>query len=334
MDSSYTASLIRTSLSLYPPPPLSPEYPCLFTMSKGTLCKFYHPHHTFTMDFPELSRSCIQFSKFGWLLLRRLHVDDDMYYSYFFFNPFTREKIELPPHEVGFHGMCFSAPPTCSDCYVIGLGWVREGFGVIKRGEQEWTTHETDPDAKYFTQSHLVLHEDRCYAIGYKNKTLVLDVKMETVDFVDTLFPLLVDAFPKRNTTSKFLISDGAKLLGVIRSYEQQEISIARWNEADEEWVDISTDHLSNKMLFLSRTSSLLLPAPVTTSSNKVYFSKILNNLSFVPYCLATKNYISFLGDYSNPTPWHHHVKEWPNCTWIETMLFVTAPSSKRTINW
>ncbi|WCJ30701.1 F-box family protein [Euphorbia peplus] len=343
MDMSYTASLIRTSLLPHPRPQLAPDYPYLFTISKGSLCKFFHPHHTFTMDFPELFRSCIQFSKFGWLLLRRLqmvHIDEDEdedegdYYSYFFFNPFTREKIELPPHEVDFYGMCFSAPPTCSDCYVIGFLRPYQAFGVIKRGEQEWTTYETNPKKNYFPQSHLVLYEDRCYAIGYENKTLVFDVGKEKIDWVDTLFPPLVDSHPYQNTTSKFLMSDGAQLLGVIRSHEQKEISIARWNESDNKWVDISSNHLRDKMLFLSKTSSLLLPAPVKEASNKVYFPKILNDASFVPYCVATTNYISFLGDYSHPTPWDDRIKEWPNCTWIETMSFVASPSLNRTIDW
>ncbi|WCJ33987.1 CDC68-related [Euphorbia peplus] len=111
-DINHATTLIRASIHDPPINALSPEYPCLIAL-KGSSCTFYHPTHTFLMDFPELSGFYIRSSKFGWLLMCCFPAKDDVYdYTYFFFNPFTRQKIDIPSSDETFYSMCFSSPPT------------------------------------------------------------------------------------------------------------------------------------------------------------------------------------------------------------------------------
>ncbi|WCJ33937.1 F-box family protein [Euphorbia peplus] len=322
LDVNRIAFLIRKSLLDPPLKPLAREYPCLITL-KGSLCKFFHPSHVFTMDFPELSGSYIRFSKFGWLLLSKTYYVED-YSSYFFFNPFTRQKIPLPYCMKWFYSMSFSSPPTSSNCFVIGMTWDGR-FAITNRGEENWEFYGTFKIAEeYVSCSHLVLCGNRCYAIGDDSNILVFDLKQKVTKSIGTPFPWrssLVEA--------TYLVENEAELSVVIVFSDEQKVYVSKMNESKRQWMPIEA--LRNTMLFVSKTSSMLKPAPVKASSNKIYFPKILNNQMYVPYCLDTKKYTSFLRDYISGSPWN--VKQWVNCAWIETMPFVT-PASHQQFDW
>ncbi|KAK2999419.1 hypothetical protein RJ639_006648 [Escallonia herrerae] len=85
----------------------------------GTRLNFFHPLYCkpYSMEIPELGFAKVRFSKDGWLLMS----DRDVH---FFYNPFTRAKVELPDLPKGynrFRVMTFTAPPTSSDCAVFGV---------------------------------------------------------------------------------------------------------------------------------------------------------------------------------------------------------------------
>ncbi|KAH7866640.1 hypothetical protein Vadar_023092 [Vaccinium darrowii] len=77
----------------------------------------FHPLYkdTYRMDIPELSGAFLRYSKNGWLLMSRGR------HSVFFFNPFTKAKIDLPdlPHNFNFTTISFSSAPTSSNCMVF-----------------------------------------------------------------------------------------------------------------------------------------------------------------------------------------------------------------------
>ncbi|WCJ33977.1 hypothetical protein M5689_015304 [Euphorbia peplus] len=331
-DINHTTSLIKTFLRHPPLKPLPPEYPCLIAL-KGTLCRFYHPSYSFALDFPELSGFYIQFSKFGWLLLCSIYsnpnVNSNLSHTYFFFNPYTRHKIHLPPSDY-FHSMCFSSPPISPDCFVIGMR--HNKFGITKRGEKIWVFYESLKTEICIPCCHLVLCGECCYVVGNDNgytveddnKIRVIDLKKKSMKFLGKSTTL--------NDNVSFLVENGAQLLAVMVANEEQNVSIKRMIPSRKEWLPVGT--LKNKMLFVSSTSSMLKPAPVEASSNKVYFPKILNEKQFVPYCLATKRYMSFLGDYAKGSPWseNEYVTEWHESTWIETMPF--EPACDQQIDW
>ncbi|KAG8379118.1 hypothetical protein BUALT_Bualt07G0054800 [Buddleja alternifolia] len=78
--------------------------------------KLFHSVYNdfYYLDFPELIEAEIRFSKYGWLLMSRGNM-------LFFFNPFTKVKMELPPAISPFVSVSFSLPPTSKDCLVFGI---------------------------------------------------------------------------------------------------------------------------------------------------------------------------------------------------------------------
>ncbi|KAG5537414.1 hypothetical protein RHGRI_024743 [Rhododendron griersonianum] len=80
---------------------------------------FFNPLYkdTYRMDIPELSGALLRCSKDGWLLMSRGK------HSVFFFNPFTKAKIDLPdlPHHYNFDAISFSCAPTSLECMVFGI---------------------------------------------------------------------------------------------------------------------------------------------------------------------------------------------------------------------
>ncbi|KAG8364779.1 hypothetical protein BUALT_Bualt18G0034300 [Buddleja alternifolia] len=102
-----------------PPSDDSPYYdsPCLI-ISQGSnhSWKLFHSVYNdfYYLDFPELIEAEIRFSKYGWLLMSRGNM-------LFFFNPFTKVKMELPPAISPFVFVSFSLPPTSKDCLVFGI---------------------------------------------------------------------------------------------------------------------------------------------------------------------------------------------------------------------
>lgn len=106
---------------------------------------------SYTINVPELSRARCLVSKHGWLLL----FSSEPISSLFFFNPFSRARIDLPWTSEFFrltdildkHPPVFtlSAPPTSLDCVLFAIAFVNvDSFRIstCRRGETTWTTHD------------------------------------------------------------------------------------------------------------------------------------------------------------------------------------------------
>ncbi|PIN00433.1 hypothetical protein CDL12_27062 [Handroanthus impetiginosus] len=99
-----------------PPAINSPEFdsPCLIISQRSSRSwKLFHSlrNDFYYMDFPELVDPEILYSNYGWLLMSKYKL------MIFFFNHFTKEKIELPPVPAPFSSsVCLTSPPTSSDC--------------------------------------------------------------------------------------------------------------------------------------------------------------------------------------------------------------------------
>ncbi|RZC52946.1 hypothetical protein C5167_021389, partial [Papaver somniferum] len=87
------------------------------------------------MNFSELLFDAkILYSKGSWLLMSKGGS------GIFFFNPFTREMIQLPdlPYSSSFRGISFSASPTSLDCVIFAIaGWTKYEVEIwfISRGD-------------------------------------------------------------------------------------------------------------------------------------------------------------------------------------------------------
>ncbi|KAK6157637.1 hypothetical protein DH2020_011885 [Rehmannia glutinosa] len=132
---------------LLPPAIASPYFdsPCLIFSQRISDCwKLFHNHYYYL----ELKDAEIHFSKDGWVLMSR---DKS---NLFFFSPFTKEKLNLPPTPDSFYSMCFTCAPTSPDCSVFGiLGKSSRGrvnLSHIKIGDEEWELETFDNGAHYF----------------------------------------------------------------------------------------------------------------------------------------------------------------------------------------
>lgn len=128
---------------------------------------FFHPLYkdTYRMDIPELSSAFLRYSKDGWILMSRER------HSVFFFNPFTKAKIDLPdlPHNFNFTTIPFSSAPTSSNCMVFAVHafFGHVDFSAISCAEEQWTCYETAGE-RDFHQSHTnpVFHNELVYCLG------------------------------------------------------------------------------------------------------------------------------------------------------------------------
>ncbi|XP_050229283.1 F-box protein At4g00893-like [Mercurialis annua] len=307
-------------------PPYDPRYPYLLSLKDQT-CRFVHPFygHTFCLEFPELLNTHIRFSKFGWLLLSRTC------YSHFFFNPFTRRKIEIPDNFMPkidpcqFTKMCFSSPPTNSDdCYIVGISSLDLFLFVPGQswtvyficGPYHWESnlypHELKD--KLASHSHPVIHENKCYILGLNGHLIVFDFKSRKFSFIGKPFlHKKVDSVYR-----SFLVINDEKLLGIFEFDRRDKILIRELNISTKKWQKVSD--IDNKLVYVSYGSSFIRSAPTGVEGGKVYFPQVLED-TCIFYSLASRKYQSSTSNsYSSKVP--VDVEELTNCTWIESLPY------------
>ncbi|EOA25256.1 hypothetical protein CARUB_v10018571mg [Capsella rubella] len=94
---------------------------------------------THSLQFPELSGFRVCSSKDGWLLMYNANT-----YQLFFFNPFTRNCIPVPPLWMAYdQRMAFSCDPTSTNCVLFTVSYVTWSYITIKTCcayATEWNT--------------------------------------------------------------------------------------------------------------------------------------------------------------------------------------------------
>ncbi|XP_055962152.1 F-box protein At4g00893-like [Mercurialis annua] len=331
----------RKAWSLVPiprfsPPPVSDhQYPLLVKLKHAT-CIFYHPlyGYSFKEQFLELAGAFIVSSNFDWLLLSRMNC------SLFFFNPFTREKIELPPYTfddddgdeeedneefyLHFTRLAFSAPPTSEECYVTG---VSNKFYLLKVGWTNWLNLDIPDDIRLeVSRCQPIVEEGTCYYLAKGGRLILLDFKKRDYSLAGESFseflldnshdPLAGDFLVDVYRT--YLVKHGQEIFCVLVTEEQNHVYVKGMNlsEKTKSWRNI--DHLDRKMLFLSYGTSFLKLGSASGTNNKIYFPKLHQNQS-VFFSLSTHSYHSFSGNYSSRLP--YDVKELTNCAWIQPSI-------------
>jgi hypothetical protein len=306
-------------------------HPCLMSVDYHK-CRFYHPTYLGAdhADISQLLGARIRFSKYGWLLLTR-----DIDGSIFFFDPFTRVKVELPtffdsPHLI--LSICFSSPPTSSDCFVIVLGFPE--FHIIKRGEKSWTFHDTRSVGRAFVPStcNPILYRGLCYCLENLTANVAVfdpngddDPCHKTVHTLETTLSRWVVEYSVRQ--SYLVESDDGKLFAVFmvddhdRSIYVFEANLSNLSEKKgskprtKVWQRVRS--LGNRTMYLSPGGSFLEPAVATGMSNKIFLPMIRDEKN-VFYSLDTGMYHSFIGGYSSKNS--YNVQELQTCCWIKSM--------------
>ncbi|ONH93794.1 hypothetical protein PRUPE_8G252900 [Prunus persica] len=143
-----------------------------------------HTSNSKLIKFPELEdqTECLA-SGFGWLLIQSRNTS-----SLFFFNPFTRQRINLPYHHSVITAAAFSASPTSPDCIVFTYR-MPSVFGVridtLLVGQETWTRHVFMRDPSLFGGSIQAIYNKGCfYCVDPYGKIATFDAKLRTWNIV------------------------------------------------------------------------------------------------------------------------------------------------------
>ncbi|KAF8410732.1 hypothetical protein HHK36_003269 [Tetracentron sinense] len=286
----------------------------MFLKKEDGNCNFIDPKHndTYLMNISELFGATIRFSKGGWLLMSQGD------HSMFFFNPFTRSKIQLPDlHRECyiFSGISFSSLPTSSDCVVFCISEMIAYF--ICKGDEDWNHFYIDYKIFMPYANNPVFYNEAFYCLGEEGKVGVFDLRNE--------FSWTVLAKPEKPCTSiyhYYLAECDGELLSVFVGYMGNFVEVFRLNCSMMAWIKVKS--LGNHMLFISHSSSISAVAKTPEMANKIYFSKFRSD-SIVYYSLETGRFHSFGSEHSMMN--FYDLREHVYCGWIE-------PRSEKRSHW
>ncbi|KAI3835221.1 hypothetical protein MKW98_020337 [Papaver atlanticum] len=281
----------------------------LFSTENATRYNFVDPmrnNEKYLMNLPELlAGAIIRCQKGGWLLMSKGR------FTLFFYNPFTKEAINLPDIQFGycFPGFTFSSLPTCSECVVFGitqLNVAQISIYKIRKGADSWSfqSYQNSNLEKYIpTYNKPVFHQGALFCVDF-NGTLGV--------FNDGGWKVLER--PRVHSSAGyviFLVECETELLLV--QVLGVSVTIDRLDSLNMVWQKVES--LGEYMLFISFTSCLSAVAPKSCMENKVYFPRLLDE-RILYYSLDTGSYHSVGSTHSAEDCFD--TKGWTNCTWIE----------------
>ncbi|XP_026414257.1 uncharacterized protein LOC113309953 [Papaver somniferum] len=266
----------------------------------------------YLLKFSELLLGAtICFQKDGWLLMSRKEI-------LFFYNPFTRETINLP-HLPGHHfssSICFCPLPTSADCIVFAIDQSEQGTITvcsITRGKQVWDVFNFDNAIQYRPLCNPpILHQGAFYCVDYNGLLGAFNWKDKTWKLHGIPRERYNDTYPNPS----FLVKSGEDLLLVRVGCEEKLVIVLKFDFPVNDWVEVAS--LGKHMLFISHTSCFLAIAPNSQMENKIFLPRLcLNGDGILFYSLETGRYDSFGGPHTSMNL--YETEGWrANCTWIE----------------
>ncbi|KAK1441269.1 hypothetical protein QVD17_07115 [Tagetes erecta] len=261
-------------------------------------------------------------SRFGWLLMYKIEHEPQLV----FFNPFTSNIRKLPavPYLENF---CFSAPPTSSDCMVVGFTTSGQWHVYIHivSGESRWHSFSLnfgidDPFSYHFP----TFNGRGVYALCNNEG---VDAFRDVTD-ADFSWETVVDKAPIsgfKSPAQYFLSSCDQHLLQIIVGKFGESVEVFKLNESTKEWEKI--DGLGKHMIYISNTTCICLEAKSPEMGNNIYFPRLLHNddTKIVFYSLETNRYHtfddksiqeSFSADLLT-TKHHSHPHTWIEPSWL-----------------
>ncbi|KAF5195994.1 F-box family protein [Thalictrum thalictroides] len=243
-------------------------------------------------------------SKYGWLLIY------DVYYkeidkqqkecaSFFFFNPFTSTKINLPVLESsGVHCATFSSPPTSSNCLVFNcynLGQ-RVKISTCNVGDKRWISrgYKCDPPIHVSNpMKSVVLNDGSFHCVTGDGDLGTYNHSQRTWDQLE-LPAVMKDV----NWKQPYLVSFGGELLLVLVMDTIPKEACAYWlDHTNKRWKLVRS--LNDRSLFLGPTSFAVAESADTIKdgSDRVYNVRD-EECEF--YCLKSKTSYSWLSSYGS----------------------------------
>ncbi|KAF9615717.1 hypothetical protein IFM89_026132 [Coptis chinensis] len=259
----------KSFASSIPQIPLTTQYPqFMFSNRINSVCSLYDPmdNVTYCFDIPELLGARVHFSKDGWLLISK----ND--YTMSFFNPFTKVTVELPDlpaQHFTMNGLSFTQAPTSRDCVVFGIAWAGSAAQILylHLGEDAWTLEYRQNEVDFFpSNSNPVFHDGAFYCLGAERYLGVFDLWDDT-------WTILLTPEPCSSIQQNFLVENDGELLSVFVGQEGEYVHLYKLDRSNMYWEVLS--NLEDQMLFVSRSTSLLMKATSEKMQNKIYFPVI-----------------------------------------------------------
>ncbi|KAF7818795.1 F-box/kelch-repeat protein [Senna tora] len=241
----------------------------------GNWYELYDPvrRKTYSLELPELSGSRLCYTKDGWLLLYR-----PTSHQMFFFNPFTREVINLPGFEMTYQIVAFSCAPTSPGCVLFTIKHVTPLIVAISTchpGDEEWTTVNYQNRLPFVSSiwNKLVFCNGLFCCLSLTGWLGVFDPAECTWSVLAVPPPKCPENFFAKNWwKGKFMTEHEGDIL-VIYTCSSENPIIFKLDRTLMEWRKMKTlDGVTVFASFLSSHSKTDLPGIMR---NSVYFSKV-----------------------------------------------------------
>ncbi|XP_077220278.1 F-box/kelch-repeat protein At1g57790-like [Tasmannia lanceolata] len=263
----------------------------LFNHKQDGLCKLFDPSHNkiYSYAIPHLKDTKFHFSKDGWLLLARPPHDD---FSFFLFNPFTEEKVDLPywrdDDDVFTHykpcGFSFASRPMSPDFIVFCIHNFRDSYVhiyIYSSGDKKWTKRKYNNHLPFLVgHNHPVYYDGLFYCLSQDGKLGVFYPSKDTWAVLDKLKGLKAKATKAQN----YMVESKGELLSVFTDHHKRSIHVFQLDRHKMQWV--TTKDLKRQTLFVSLRQSL--SATLRGMENKIYFPthRNMNRSDFTDRCL------------------------------------------------
>ncbi|KAK9748244.1 hypothetical protein RND81_02G045500 [Saponaria officinalis] len=282
----------------------------------GGLCRVMDPCRddspSFVLQFSQHLFD-INFSKNGWLL-----ITDESSLQYY--NPFTRERGDLPPAPCLLMSLGFSSYPTCPSCLTVSIGIKGDGEIIIhylRFGDKEWNSWGFDiSEGGNFFPGY-------CSPVYYAGGFYVLDMDTGNLGIFE-----LVDGDPRWTVHnnrppirageihSSYLVVCGEELFSVFIGKNGSWIQAFKLNNTNKKkkmkWVRVKD--LGNHILFISHVSCYSVVTRERNMRNRIYLPWLKGN-RVVFYSLQTEKYhVDGSDDYSSD---FFFTKQPFRCCWI-----------------
>jgi hypothetical protein len=264
------------------------QSPWLMYFFSGDLYVFYNPliRKTHSIILPELNGCKVRYSEDGWLLVYKPRS-----HCLFFFNPFTREAINLPSFELNHDVVvAFSCAPTSTNCMLITMKAVGDQIAVISTchpGATEWATvtvrHHLPMSFFVNGWNKIVFFDGLFYCLGSNNGLAAFDPLQRTWN---VLAPEFVGKLSIDWWKGKYITEHKGELLLIYASYRSAKPTMFKLDRTSMIWEEVKT--LDGFTLFASSLSSHSRTDIPGRVRNRVFFPKI---------CLHQKHCISYSFD-------------------------------------
>ncbi|KFK32787.1 hypothetical protein AALP_AA6G288300 [Arabis alpina] len=270
---------------------VSDKAPWLMHFPKhSNLCQLYDPlkRKTFELELPELADSKVCYSRDGWLLMR-ITASNEM----FLFNPFIRERINLPILEHSYLKIAFSCTPKSGDtCLVLALKPIGRGVAIstCKLGASEWITENFPcwPPFESHFHSNLV-YSNGCFYGLYGEGNLFCINPSQRIWYLLTQPSLTKWLFSNKTELSKkmFLAEHKGVIFGLFMFGDEKPLV---YKLESSKWEETNTKHdgLTIFVSMFSTETRIDLP----WIRNNVHFSKVpFDGKRFVYYSFDEQRY-------------------------------------------